>query len=57
MVLTIESKHEHKIRDLKQRIEKLEAENAALKNMQQLSDNDNYTEYDNLRPKLEDDGV
>ena len=56
MVLTIESKHEHKIRDLKQRIEKLEAENAALKNMQQLSDND-YTEYDNLRPKLEDDGV
>ena len=53
VVLTIETKHEHKIKELKQKIEKLELENESLKQYYNLSDNENhYDEYDNLNLEL-----
>lgn len=50
VVLTIQSKNEHKIKELKDRIEHLENENYALKQQYNLSDNENnYDEYENFK--------
>lgn len=49
-MVTIETKHEHKIKELKQKIEQLEIENEILKQHCNLSDIENtYEEYDNLK--------
>lgn len=50
IVITIEAKHEHKIKELKSKIDELETENAILKKHCNFSDAENtYDEYDNLK--------
>lgn len=49
-MVTIEAKHEHKIKELKQKIEELENQNELLKQHCNVSDIENtYDEYDNLK--------